>query len=262
MKYNTVLATIEDSVLIITLNRPDKRNSLNQEIIKELKDVLLKYRNDQTIYSVIITGAGKAFCAGADLAYLKSLLKHDYEKNLQDSLELKDLYYMIYTYPKPTLAMVNGPAVAGGCGLVNVCDFVFSTQSAKFGYPEVRIGFVASMVSIFLIQTIGERHAKELLLKGDLLTPIEAKDIGLIDKIIPENEIKEVSMNFLIKLKYNSQQSLDYSKQLFHRIFYNDLENKLIKACEFNARTRNTEDFKEGINSFLEKRKPKWQESL
>ncbi len=258
-KYKTIKLSKHDTILIITLNRPDKRNSLNQEMVKELKDVLSYYSNHLHVSGIIITGAGKAFCAGADLSYLKSLLNHDYNQNLNDSLQLKDLYYMLYTFPKPTVAMVNGPAVAGGCGLVNVCDFVFSVESAKFGYPEVKIGFVASMVSIFLTQTIGERNAKKLLLTGELISAKEAQKLGLVDEILQEYEIEKFSLNFLNNLKENSPQSINFSKQLFYKIIFDNLDKKLIKACEFNAKTRNTADFKEGIASFLEKRKPNWR---
>lgn len=260
--YKTISASIEKTVLFITLNRPDKRNSLNLEMVRELKAVLNQYKNNNSISAIILTGAGKAFCAGADLAYLKSLLNHDYEQNVKDSIELKDLYYLLYTYPKITLAMVNGAAVAGGCGLVNVCDFVFSVESAKFGYPEVKIGFVASMVSIFLVQTVGERYAKKLLLTGNLITAQEAKKIGLVDELIPASEIRNYSLSFLNNLIENSPQSINNSKKLFSNIIFDDIDTKLQKACEFNAETRSTYDFKEGINSFLEKRKPNWGSNL
>jgi len=258
LKYNTINFSIDNEILTITLNRPEKRNSLNQELVTEFKDVLQRFKKDDTIFAVIITGSGKAFCAGADLAYLKTLLDFNYEKNLNDSLALKDLYFMLYSYPKPTVAMVNGPAVAGGCGLVNVCDFVFSAENAKFGYPEVKIGFVASMVSIFLVQSIGERAAKNLLLSGKLIDAKHAKNIGFVDEIKPENELRDFSVHFLKSLKENSPQSLEYSKNLFSEIIFDDLDKKLIKACEFNAKSRGTGDFKEGITSFLEKRKPNW----
>ena len=256
--FNTIKVTEENNIAILTLNRPEKRNSLNREMVTEIKDALNIIRASNKVCGLIITGEGKAFCAGADLSYLESLLDATYEENLSDSMELKDLYYNIYTFPKPTVAMVNGPAVAGGCGLVNVCDFVFSTDHAKFGYPEVKIGFLAAMVSIFLVQSIGERNAKKLLLSGNLIPASEAYEIGLVDKILPEIELKSYCINFLNELKNNSSQSLNNTKKLFYEIIFDNLEAKLIKACEFNAKSRNETHFKEGISSFLEKRKPNW----
>ena len=257
-EFNTIKIIEENNIAILTLNRPNKRNSLNREMVKEIKGALSTLKGNDNISALVITGEGKAFCAGADLSYLQTLLEATYEENLKDSLELKDMYYNLYTFPKPTVAMVNGPAVAGGCGLVNVCDFVFSVDNAKFGYPEVKIGFLASIVSIFLAQSIGERNAKKLLLTGDLISAEQALDIGLVDQIVSEKDLKSFCVNYLNKLRDNSSQSIDNTKKLFYDIIFDDLNNKLLKACEFNAHSRNTNDFKEGISSFLEKRKPNW----
>jgi methylglutaconyl-CoA hydratase len=257
-EFNTIIITEENGIVILTLNRPEKKNSLNRQMVSDIKVALNSLKTDDNVFGLIITGEGKAFCAGADLAYLQSLKDATYEENLKDSLELKDMYYNIYTFPKPTIAMVNGPAVAGGCGLVNVCDFVFCTEHAKFGYPEVKIGFVAAMVSIFLAQSIGERNAKKLLLSGETLSARKAKQINFVDEIIEEEKLWDYCLNFLNGLKQNSAQSIQDSKRLFSEIIFSDLESKLEKACEFNAHSRNTNDFKEGISAFLEKRKPNW----
>jgi methylglutaconyl-CoA hydratase len=254
----TIKITEENGIAILTLNRPEKRNSLNREMVFEIKQALGDLKSNENISALVITGEGKAFCAGADLAYLKSLKDATYEENLKDSLKLKEMYYNIYTFPKPTIAMVNGPAVAGGCGLVNVCDFVFCTEHAKFGYPEVKIGFVAAMVSIFLAQSIGERNAKKLLLSGEILSARKAKQLNFVDEIIEEKKLWDYCLNFLSDLKQNSAQSIQDTKRLFSEIIFSDLEAKLEKACEFNAHSRNTNDFKEGISAFLEKRMPNW----
>lgn len=257
-EYSTIKIIEENGIAILTLNRPEKRNSLNREMVSEIKSVLSTLKENDNISGLIITGEGQTFCAGADLAYLQSLNDATFEENLKDSLELKDMYYNIYTFPKPTVAMVNGPAMAGGCGLVNVCDFVFCTEHAKFGYPEVKIGFVAAMVSIFLAQSIGERNAKKLLLSGEILSARKAKQINFVDEIIEEEKLWDYCLNFLNDLKQNSAQSIQDTKRLFSEIIFSDLESKLEKACEFNAHSRNTNDFKEGISAFLEKRKPNW----
>jgi methylglutaconyl-CoA hydratase len=256
--FKTIKVTEENNIATLILNRPEKRNSLNREMVIEIKEAINNLKDKRSITGLIITGAGKAFCAGADLAYLKSLLNASYDENLNDSLELKDMYYNIYTFPQPTIAMVNGPAIAGGCGLANVCDFIFATDQAKFGYPEVKIGFVAALVSIFLVQSIGEKNAKRLLLSGQLISAHEANNIGFVDEIIQEKELESFCFNYLNAFKEISSQSLSFSKKLFYDIIFDDLETKLTKACELNAQSRNTKDFREGINSFLEKREPNW----
>jgi len=256
--FETIKIEVEKSVAFLTLNRPEKRNSLNKEMISEVKQAINALKDDGNISGMVITGEGQAFCAGADLAYLQSLQNNTFEENLKDSLELKEMYYNIYTFPKPTIAMVNGPAVAGGCGLVNVCDFVFCSENTRFGYPEVKIGFVAAIVSIFLAQSIGERNAKKLLLTGEMFSARKAKQLNFVDEIIDEKDLRDYCLNYLIRLKTNSVQSIDQTKKLFSEIIFDDLESKLEKACEFNAHSRETTDFKEGISSFLEKRKPNW----
>jgi methylglutaconyl-CoA hydratase len=257
-EFNTIKITEENGIAILTLNRPEKRNSLNREMVSEFKLALSELKSDAHISGLIITGEGQVFCAGADLAYLQSLKNATFEENLKDSLGLKELYYNIYTFPRPTIAMVNGPAVAGGCGLVNVCDFVFCTEHAKFGYPEVKIGFVAAMVSIFLAQSIGERNARKLLLTGEIISARKAKQLNFVDEIIDQEKLRDFCLTYLEDLNQNSAQSIQDTKRLFSEIIFSELELKLVKACELNAHSRNTKDFKEGISAFLEKRKPNW----
>ena len=253
----TILTEIKEKILIITLNRPEKRNALNPKIIKELHKTFSKYKTNDQINAAILTGAGSSFCAGADLAYLESLLEKNYEAHLEDSIMLKNLYLSIYNFPKPTLACVNGPALAGGCGLMNVCDFAIAAPSAKFGYPEVKIGFVAAIVSVFLTKTIGDKKTKSMLLTGKIYSAFEAMQMGLIDEVSTGILIKD-GINFLNIFKNNSPNAMHLSKLLIHKSTDKELNKKLNLACKFNAKARLTDNFKEGIQSFLQKRKPIW----
>jgi len=257
-KYNTVASQRKENILIITLNRPEKRNALNSLLISELYEILRDARENKQIHGIILTGAGKAFCAGADLAYLETLLSKKYDEHLKDSKQLMEMYYELYTYSKPTLALVNGPALAGGCGLVTVCDFAFATTEAKFGYPEVKIGFVAALVSIFLVQAVGYRRAKELLLTGNLIDATKAKELGLINDIVSPAQLMPFGLSFISDLLKNSLVSIQLSKKLLNLTVAKDVRTRLEEASKFNAQIRQENDFKEGILAFLQKRPPKW----
>jgi methylglutaconyl-CoA hydratase len=258
-QYSTILTQVQDNILIVTLNRPEKRNALNAVLIKELHEILKTSKENKKFHGLILTGAGTAFCAGADLAYLESFLSKGYEEHLQDSQQLKELYFDLYKFPKPTMALVNGPAVAGGCGLVNVCDFAFSAAQAVFGYPEVKIGFVAALVSIFLVQSIGYRQAKNLLISGKLIDAQQAKESGLINDVISEESLLSYGLSFFKDLLNNSLISIQLSKRLLNETYGKYINELLNEACLFNAKARQEVDFKEGILAFLEKRKPQWE---
>ena len=257
--FKTVLLKTEDNILTVTLNRPDKRNALNDRMVKEMVEILSTYKAEHEISVMILTGAGSAFCAGADLAYLKALLEKDREAHRQDSDRLSEMFGLLYDFPKPVIAMVNGPAIGGGCGLVTVCDFAFASAAAKFGYPEVRIGFVPAIVSVFLMSSLGERKAKELLLTGKILDAAEALSLGLVNGVAPDqaalfhmvNEVAEM-------LRQNAPSSLRFTKTFCNRINFEKLDHLLAEAAALNAESRLHKNFREGILSFLEKRKPVW----
>jgi len=257
-EYQTLICTIDKDVLCITLNRPEKRNALNEQMVDELNSVFIKYKNVKNIIGVSLTGSGESFCAGADLSYLQNLESKSYEENLKDSQNLKEMYWNIYTFPKPTVALINGPAVAGGCGLITVLDIAIASKNAIFGYPEVKIGFVASIVSIFLIQTIGLGQARHLLYTGDLIGADEAFKIGLIHNIVDKGKLQLASDEFFSKIRKNSPHAIKQTKSLLLDLMGDTIQKKLDHACQMNAKSRQTDDFKEGLKSFLDKRKPIW----
>ncbi|NMM49022.1 enoyl-CoA hydratase/isomerase family protein [Marinigracilibium pacificum] len=255
----TIITNIEGRTGIITLNRPEKRNALNQELVSELKGQLLAWQDEPSVKTIVIKGSGKAFCAGADLEYLQQLQKNTYEENLADSNHLKELFFMIYDYPKTIIACVQGHAIAGGCGLANVCDFTFSVPEAKFGYTEVKIGFVPAMVLVFLIRKIGEARAKELLLSGELITAERAEIIGIVNKVVDKDELGEYVLEFAEKLNNtNSGESISITKKMIHKVQNMTIDEALNYASEMNAKARATDDCKTGIDSFLSKKPLTW----
>ena len=173
MEY--VLTNKKGNILEIILNRPDKRNALNSEFVGELRQAFGEANADDSIRVIILKGSGKAFSAGADLGYLQQLQNNTYDENLQDSSHLMELFKLMYSHKKLIIAQVEGHALAGGCGLATVCDFIYTVPEALFGYTEVKIGFIPAIVMFFLLRKIGEAKARELLLTGTLIEATRAR---------------------------------------------------------------------------------------
>jgi methylglutaconyl-CoA hydratase len=244
---------IKDEVGILTLNRPEKRNALHPDLIKQMKTKLANIRDDDTVKILIITGEGSAFCAGADLEYLNQLKGFSSVKNENDSRELAELLLMIYNFSKPVIAAVNGAAIAGGCGLASVCDIIVADEAnAKFGYSEVKIGFIPAMVSIFLIHRIGEGMAKQLLLSGEIFNAKRMFEIGFVNFL--NNNVLSGALEVASKLKKNSLQSMKMSKKMINKISNLSIEDAVEYCIGLNTISRATEDFKSGLNNFLNKK--------
>jgi methylglutaconyl-CoA hydratase len=256
---NHIQYTTEDRIGFITLNRPEKRNALSYELVTDLKEAFLKAEHDDAAKVIVLRANGEAFCAGADLEYLQKLQQFSYEQNLADSTHLKELFLQIYTLKKVVIAQVQGHALAGGCGLATVCDFTFSVPAAKFGYTEVKIGFIPAIVMIFLIRKIGEAKAKELLLSGSLITSEQAKQIGLINQVVTPEKLHEEVVTFATQLVVsNSGYSMSVTKQMIAKVQSLSLEDSLTFAAEMNAKARASEDCRRGISAFVSKEKLVW----
>lgn len=257
MDYKTLLVGYDGSIATITLNRPDKRNAISYELIEELLAVLDEVANSSARV-LILTGAGKAFCSGMDLDNLKALVGRSPEQSLKDSEIMARLFRSLYDFPRPTIAAVNGAAMAGGCGLATLCDFTLAVPEAKFGYTEVRIGFIPAIVSTFLLRQVGEKHARDLLLTGRIIGAEEAHRIGLINEIVFGEKLIERARELASQLMENSPASLVCTKRLLSDHARVELDTQIQAAVRENAAIRATQDFREGISSFLEKRKPQW----
>jgi methylglutaconyl-CoA hydratase len=249
----------ENRIGYITLNRPEKRNALNHPFVTELKEIFTRAEEDTKVKVIVLKAEGDSFCAGADLEYLKSLQKFTFEENLEDSTHLMELFKLVYNLKKIVIAQVQGHALAGGCGLVSVCDFSFSVPDANYGYTESRIGFIPAIVMVFLLRKIGEGKAKELLLTGMPITSRHAKDFGLINWIVENKDLESSVKEFAQGLcNNNSGMSMQLTKRMISDVQSMTLDEALNYACRKNAEARNSEDCKKGIAAFLGKEKIIW----
>src|SRR5690349_21820050 len=239
MSYKTLQLTTDGEVATITLNRPDKRNAISFQLVEELMAALSEIESSSALVA-ILTGAGKAFCAGMDLEELKSLLGKTHDENVKDSARMAAIFRGLYEFPKPTIAAVNGAAIAGGTGLATLCDFTLAVPEAKFGYTEVRIGFVPGIVSAFLVGTVGEKRARDLLLTGRIFGAEEALRFGLVTEIVPADQLMTRAHALAAELMQNSPRSLTTTKALLGRYTKEALDRRLVSAVQENAAIRQT----------------------
>lgn len=251
--------SVKDRIGFITLNRPEKRNALSFELVEELKINFARAEGEDGVKVIVLRANGETFCAGADLSYLQKLQNFSREENLEDSRLLKDLFYKIYTLNKVVIAQVQGHALAGGCGLATVCDFVYAVPEAKFGYTEVKIGFIPAIVMVFLIRKIGEQKSKHLLLSGELVSAESAVQFGLANKIVNKEKLETAVIDFALRLiKNNSGQSMGLTKRMIGEVQSMKLEDALQYAAEKNVEARVSNDCKKGIQAFLNKEDLIW----
>ena len=254
-----VLKTQVGKVVTLTLNRAEKRNALSVAMVNTLKDYFRALQDDDSVRVIVLQANGEAFCAGADLEYLQQLQNNTYEENLADSQNLAELFQLIYTHPKLIISMVEGAALAGGCGLASVCDLSYATPTSKFGYTEVKIGFIPAIVSFFLLRKIGEAHTKALLLTGKIIDAQTAANMGLINEVIAADAIKAHVTNIAEKLCVEtSPASIALTKNLINEIQPLGLDAAMLLAAQKNAGARATDDCKRGIAAFLNKEKLIW----
>src|ERR1700721_866463 len=244
MPYKTIQLAYDAHIATITLNRSDKRNAISFELIDDLLRALAEIAKSDALV-LILTGAGKPFCSGLDLDNLKAPLGRSPEQNLQDSRTMVRLFRALYEFPKVTIAAVNGAAIAGGTGLALLCDFTLAVPEAKFGYTEVRIGFVPAIVSTFLLRQVGEKQARDLLLTGRLFGADEAARLGLINEIVPPENLMTRTRELAALLMENSPSSLRATKQLLTDHARAELDAQLDAALRENAAIRNTPAFRE-----------------
>lgn len=250
---------LENRIAYLTLSRPEKRNALNASMVQHLQQLLEQCREDAGVKIVVIRAEGKVFCSGADLESLMQLQSNTYEENLEDSQLLKRLFETIYTFPKLTIAQVQGHALAGGCGLMTVCDLAYAVPEAKLGYTEVRIGFVPALVLVFLRRKVGEAYARKLLLTGDLISAEMGERMGLVHQLVEADRLESTVRAEAERLaSQNSSMAIALTKELLNESADLALVEGLNLAAETNAKARGTEDCKQGIAAFLEKKKLEW----
>jgi methylglutaconyl-CoA hydratase len=257
MQFQSLQLAYDAGIATITLNRPEKRNALSFQLLDEFFWVMDEIEQSDA-QVVVVTGTGKAFCAGMDLEELKTLTGKSHAENVEDSKKMAQIFRRLYEFPKPTIAAVNGAAIAGGTGLATMCDFTLAVPEAKFGYTEVRIGFVPAIVSSILVWQVGHKIARDLLLTGRLFDAAEAYRFGLVNEVVEPEMLMERTQELARQLIDNSPTSLRLTKKLINGFISADLDTQIDQAIKENAAIRQTADFREGVTSFLEKRKPKW----
>ena len=258
MSYKTILMTDEDEVRTITLNRPERRNAMTPEMQNELTEAMYEAAGG-SCRVVVFRGAGDAFCSGLDLSALQEMNRKPASEHTIDAERVARLFRTLYELPKPTIAAVHGAAVAGGTGLATICDFTIAVPGAKFGYTEAKIGFVPALVSAYLSLQIGEKKARDLLLTGRIFLSEEAYRLGLVNEVVQPEGLASRVLELAKTLKANSPESLSATKRLLAAQNKVWLDEAIAKSLAANEEARGTHDFREGVASFLEKRKPVWK---
>lgn len=259
MAYKTLLVNKEDSVLSITLNRPEVRNALNDELINDLTNVFSKEAQDDDVRAIIIKGSGKVFSAGGDLNWMKKSVSFSKNEILKDAQIFSNLLETINTFPKPVIGRVHGAAIGGGMGLVSVCDYVIALKETQFGFPEVKLGLIPATISPFVFAKLGESQSRALFILGNNFSAEKAREIGFVHQVVDSLEkLNEATTQVIQNITANSPQAMKSAKK-----FIEDLKGKPRKdqnalACQVLVDTRTTDEAKEGMLAFLEKRKPKW----
>lgn len=258
MSEPLVLYEARPPAVLITLNRADKRNALNRALIAALTEAFLRARDDSAARCVLLTGAGSVFCAGMDLAELAELLKDNREigEVWETALHLARLYDLIFTLPRPTVAVVNGAAVAGGAGLVTVCDLAVAVPEARFGYPEVRRGLVAAMVMPHLLRHVGERLARYLLLTGELVSAAEAQRLGLVNEVVPAHQLLEKALTWARAIAQGGPQALLQTKLFLQQVSQAPLSVE--EGAKGSLGPRLTAECRQGLQAFFAKQPPPW----
>lgn len=248
---SSLLTSVESGVLTLTLNRSSKRNALNAELIDLLHQALERADLDADVRTVVVRGAGKDFCAGADLVELLASVDRSPAENEAAALRLGSLFGRIRELPKPVIAMVHGRALAGGAGLATACDLVVAGAGAQLGYPEIQRGFAPAMVMALLRRLVGEKIALDLVLTGRVLGADEARRVGLVTRVVADSELERETRALAASLAGSSGSALAMTKQLFYQLDGRALSDGIALGARINALARSTPDFREAIGRFL-----------
>lgn len=254
--YDVLIVELDGStgVATISLNRPEVRNALNSVLVDELSDAVAWADADERISAILLRGEGKDFCAGADLRELSEMSEASVEEHIADADALGDLFLILRRIETPVVAAVHGNALAGGCGLATACDIVLASQDARFGYPEVKIGFLPAMVIAMLRRAVGEKRAFDLVATGRIFDAVTAERYGLVQHVLASDKFEEASRSFVEELAGNSASAIGLSKRLLYQTERHSFEAAIRAGAEINALARMTDDYREGVRRFLESR--------
>jgi len=252
-EFQKILYAVEGGVARITLNRPEKRNALNDELVGELKEAVRTSAGDQQVRVVLLEGAGRDFCSGADLAALQKSSQYSVEQNMENARRMAELFIAMRGHPRPIVAAVRGRALAGGCGLATAADIVLAAESAKFGYPEVNIGFIPAMVMAILRRSVPEKRAFEMITSGEVISASHAHSYGLINRVFPDSEFDTEVNSYVTAMTGRSASAVSLSKNLLYHMDGMTFEAAIESGVQMNAIARMTDDCKSGVEKFLNK---------
>lgn len=251
--YTKILYSVEQAVARITLNRPDKRNALDDGIVSEFAYALEAAGRDETVRVVLVTGAGKDFCSGADLASLQRISEAGVEDSMSSAGVMGKLFISMRRHPRPIIAAVRGRALAGGCGLATACDIILAAESSQFGYPEVNIGFIPAMVMAILRRSVSEKRAFELITRGEIISARTALEIGMINRVFADDQFEAEVETYVTQMASKSASAVSLAKSLLYHMDGMTFETAIEAGIQMNAITRMTEDCKRGVERFLKK---------
>ncbi|HEX7401489.1 MAG TPA: enoyl-CoA hydratase/isomerase family protein, partial [candidate division Zixibacteria bacterium] len=259
-KFTTISYSLDNRIAKINLARPEVHNAFNEVMITELTEVFSRISQDDTVRVVVITGNGDSYCAGADLNWMKKMINFSYQQNLDDSLKLAELFYLMYSLPKPIIARVNGAAIGGGTGLVAVCDIAIAAEKAKFSLSEVKLGLVPACISPYVIRKVGEGRCREFFLTGERLTANRALDLGLVNQVVPLESLDQAVGEKVNQLISSGPKAIAMCKELLKKVPGMSFDEAKTYTADMIASMRIGDEGQEGMNAFLEKRKPKWSQ--
>jgi methylglutaconyl-CoA hydratase len=258
MSYTTLKFEKHDNVAFIIFNRPEVHNAFNSTVIGEMSAAFSEVEKKESLRAVILTGEGKSFCAGADLNWMKAVKEQGYQKNLKESNSLADLFHQIYTCRLPVIGLINGAAIGGGTGFVALCDIAIAAKSAVFSFSEVKIGLVPACIGPYVIKKIGEGRARELFISGERMSADRALQIGLISKVVDDNQLDSAVKETLELILSSGPNAIAMAKKLTTEVTVMPPEKFRSYTAELIAKLRDSEEGQEGMDAFLNKRKPNW----
>lgn len=259
MTDSSLLVSTKDKIMTLIMNRPEKCNALDGSLVQLMQEAFFKAGRDEQIGAVLLMGAGKHFCAGADLDEMSKLSQDSFELGRDDARNLSSLLYMMYSFPKPIITLVQGSTVGGGLGLVACSDVIIAADKANFCFSEVKIGLVPAVISPYVVSMIGQHVARYYFLTAERFTAAEALRIGLIQKLVPQEELEATGKALSQTILHNSPAALAEVKRLLPMVANQEISLELSeKTAEIFARMRVTEEAREGLKAFIEKRSPSW----
>jgi methylglutaconyl-CoA hydratase len=258
MSLGTVRLELDGAIARVILARPEIRNAFNDEMLADLLEIFGEIRRDAAIRAVILTGEGKAFCAGADLNWMKRVVDYTRDENFADSLRLAQMLREVYSCPKPVIGRINGTAIGGGTGLVAVCDIAIAADSAVFAFSETKLGLTPAAISPYLLKRMGERNLREFFLTGERFSAARAVELGLLNAVVPAEQLDQAVDSRVRQILSGGPEALATSKELIREIGERSLEENGPYTAEVITALRMSDEGQEGMHAFLEKRKPRW----